>query len=113
MIAGDGIGQEVIPEGRVLKALDEAHGLGLTFEHFDLGDATSEMAPPDELVERFLTEFDAIFLGALGDPREVERPRRDILLGLRFKLDLFINLRPVQLSTPATGLATSSPRTST
>ena len=102
VIAGDGIGQEVIPEGlRVLKALDEAHGLGLTFEHFDLGadrylrDGTTM---PDELVERFRTEFDAIFLGALGDPRVKSNVHaRDILLGLRFKLDLFINLRPVQL----------------
>lgn len=102
VIAGDGIGQEVIPEGlRVLKALDDAHGLGLTFEHFDLGadrylrDGTTM---PDELVERFRTEFDAIFLGALGDPRVKSNVHaRDILLGLRFKLDLFINLRPVQL----------------
>jgi 3-isopropylmalate dehydrogenase len=102
VIAGDGIGTEVVPEGiRLLEALDAELGLGLEFEHFDLGaerylrDGTTM---PDELVERFREEFDAIFLGALGDPRVPSNVHaKDILLGLRFKLDLYINLRPVQL----------------
>ena len=102
VIAGDGIGQEVVPEGlRVLSALDEAHGLGLELEHFDLGadrylrDGTTM---PAELMERFRNEFDAIFLGALGDPRVPSNVHaKEILLGSRFKLDLFINLRPVKL----------------
>jgi 3-isopropylmalate dehydrogenase len=49
-------------------------------------------------MERFRTEFDAILLGALGDPRVPSNVHaKDILLGSRFQLDLYINLRPVQL----------------
>ena len=45
-----------------------------------------------------LRAFDAIFLGALGDPRVPDnRHARDILLGTRFALDLFVNYRPVRL----------------
>ena len=43
-------------------------------------------------------EFDAIFIGALGDPRIPDmRHARDILLGTRFELDLYVNYRPVRL----------------
>ena len=43
-------------------------------------------------------EFDAIFVGALGDPRVADnRHARDILLGTRFELDLYVNYRPVRL----------------
>ncbi len=42
--------------------------------------------------------FDAIFVGALGDPRVPDnRHARDILLGTRFELDLYVNYRPVRL----------------
>jgi 3-isopropylmalate dehydrogenase len=45
-----------------------------------------------------LREFDAIFVGALGDPRVADnRHARDILLGTRFELDLYVNYRPVKL----------------
>jgi len=102
VIPGDGIGQEVIAEGlRVLRFLDERHALGLSYEHFDLGaerylrDGTTM---PDDVMERFRTEFDAIYLGALGDPRVPSNVHaKDILLGSRFKLDLYINFRPVRL----------------
>ncbi len=102
VIEGDGIGQEVIPEGlRLLRALDEKHELGLTFEAFDLGaerylrDGTTM---PAETMARFRDEFDAIFLGALGDPRVPSNVHaKDILLGARFELDLFVNLRPIKL----------------
>lgn len=102
VIPGDGIGNEVIPEGiRVLEHLDRVHGLGLAFEHFDLGaerylrDGTTL---PAELLQRFREEFAAIFLGALGDPRVPSNVHaKDILLGSRFQLDLYINLRPIQL----------------
>jgi 3-isopropylmalate dehydrogenase len=102
VIPGDGIGTEVIAEGvRVLRHLDERHSLGLSFEHFDLGaerylrDGTTM---PDDLMERFRREFDAIYLGALGDPRVPSNVHaKDILLGSRFKLDLYINFRPVRL----------------
>lgn len=102
VIPGDGIGTEVIAEGlRVLRHLDARHGLGITFEVFDLGaerylrDGTTM---PKELMERFRTEFQAVYLGALGDPRVPSNIHaRDILLGSRFELDLFINLRPIRL----------------
>jgi 3-isopropylmalate dehydrogenase len=102
VVPGDGIGQEVIPEAvRVLRVLDEAHGLGLVFEDFDLGaerylrDGTTL---PDDVLDRWRNEFDAILLGALGDPRVPSNVHaKDILLGSRFKLDLFINFRPIRL----------------
>ena len=47
---------------------------------------------------QMLREFDAIFVGALGDPRVPDnRHARDILLGTRFELDLYVNYRPVRL----------------
>ena len=57
-----------------------------------------------------LRQFDAIFIGALGDPRVPDnRHARDILLGTRFELDLYVNYRPVRLlddaSVPAQGIA--------
>jgi 3-isopropylmalate dehydrogenase len=102
VIPGDGIGQEVIPMGlRVLSHLDAQHGLGLRFETFDLGaerylrDGTTM---PPEVMERFRQEFDAIYLGALGDPRVPSNVHaKDILLGSRFQLDLYVNLRPIRL----------------
>ena len=102
VIPGDGIGHEVIPAGlRVLRHLDQRDALGLEFEEFDLGaerylrDGTTL---PDATLDRFRKEFAAVYLGALGDPRVPSNIHaRDILLGSRFKLDLFINLRPVRL----------------
>ena len=102
VIAGDGIGKEVIPQGiRLLEAFDKKYQLGLSFEHFDLGaerylqDGTTM---PAKTMQRFRDEFQAIFLGALGDPRVPNNVHaKDILLGARFELDLYINLRPVKL----------------
>ena len=103
VVPGDGIGTEVIPEGiRVLNHLDRQHGLGLQFETFDLGaerylrDGTTM---PDDVFARWKSgEFEAVYLGALGDPRVPSNVHaRDILLGSRFKLDLYVNFRPVRL----------------
>ncbi len=102
VIPGDGIGTEVIPAAvRVLRHLDAESDLGLQFETFDLGaerylrDGTTM---PPGLMDRFRREFDAILLGALGDPRVPSNVHaRDILLGARFELDLYINLRPIHL----------------
>jgi 3-isopropylmalate dehydrogenase len=53
---------------------------------------------PSGAVEMLANEFDAILFGALGDPRVPSNQHAaDILLGLRFKLDLFVNARPVEL----------------
>ena len=98
VVPGDGIGIEVITEGlRVLKELDPS----LHFEHFDLGaerylrDGTTL---PDDVFVKWRDEFDCIYLGALGDPRVPSNVHaRDILLGARFRYDLYINLRPVRL----------------
>ena len=97
VIRGDGTGPEVIGEG--LKVLDAVRG-GASFElvEFDLGAdrylRTGDTLPDDEL-ERLKT-MDAIFLGAVGDPRV--KPgvlERDLLLKARFGLDQYVNLRPV------------------
>ena len=97
VIRGDGTGPEVVAEG--LKVLDAVRGEA-SFElvEFDLGAErylrTGETLPDDEL-ER-LRELDAIFLGAVGDPRV--KPgvlERDLLLKARFGLDQYVNLRPI------------------
>src|SRR5678810_393083 len=102
VVPGDGIGVEVIEQGlRLLDHLDRKHGLGLPLEHFDLGAERylrDGSTMPPEVMERFRNEFQAIYLGALGDPRVPSNVHaKDILLGSRFKLDLYINLRPIKL----------------
>lgn len=102
IIPGDGIGKEVIAEAvRVLEAAENAFGFSIEKTELDWGadrylrDGTTL---PDGAVEMFQNEYDAILLGAVGDPRVPDnRHAADILLGLRFKLDLYINLRPVKL----------------
>jgi 3-isopropylmalate dehydrogenase len=94
VIAGDGIGTEVIPEA--LK-VGKAAGADLDIVDYDLGGrrylATGEVLPPSVLEE--LRGFDAILLGAIGTP-EVPAGilERGLLLAMRFALDLYINLRP-------------------
>ena len=102
VIPGDGIGPEVAREGvATLELLAKSEGLSLDFEWFDFGadrylrDGTT--LPPADL-ERLRREFDAIYFGAVGDPRVPSNVHaKDILLGLRTKLDLYINLRPCKL----------------
>jgi 3-isopropylmalate dehydrogenase len=98
VVPGDGIGTEVIEQGvAVLKELAP----DLEFEHFDLGAdryLRDGVTLPDEIFERWKSEFDCIYLGALGDPRVPSNVHaKDILLGSRFRLDLYINLRPIKL----------------
>jgi 3-isopropylmalate dehydrogenase len=96
VIAGDGIGPEVIAEAvEVLQALGgvELHQLPWSAEHYL---KTGETIPPGGY--DLLRSFDAILIGALGDPRVPDnRHARDILLGTRFELDLYVNYRPVRL----------------
>ena len=71
VIAGDGIGPEVIREGlKVLDALSDTEGLQLNYTHYDLGGErylrTGEILPDSVLAE--LRNFDAIYLGAIGHP---------------------------------------------
>lgn len=106
VIPGDGIGGEVTAQAlKVLRRLDGEHGLGLELVEWDLGAerylATGVTITEDEMAE-LGSAYDAIFLGALGDPRVPGNEHaRDILLGLRFRLDLYVNLRPVRLLDPA------------
>ena len=102
IIPGDGIGTEVTAQAvRVLRALDEAHELGLELVDWDLGaDRYLEtgVTITDEEVAELGSDYDALFLGALGDPRVPGNEHaRDILLGLRLRLDLYVNLRPIRL----------------
>ena len=96
VIPGDGIGVEVIAEAvRVLTAVGglDLHHLPWSADHYL---ATGETLPPGGYDT--LRSFDAILVGALGDPRVPDnRHARDILLGTRFALDLYVNYRPVRL----------------
>jgi 3-isopropylmalate dehydrogenase len=98
VIAGDGIGPEVVAEA--LKVV-EATGVSLETTAYELGAAhylcTGEVLPASVLEE--LRGYDAIFLGAVGPPvGSTEVPagllERGLLLGMRFELDLYVNLRP-------------------
>ncbi|WP_424535946.1 3-isopropylmalate dehydrogenase [Sphaerisporangium viridialbum] len=110
VIPGDGIGSEVVAEG--LKVLD-AVGLKVETTTYDLGaaryHATGETLPDETLAE--LRGYDAILLGAVGDPSVPPGVlERDLLLKLRFELDHYVNLRPVKLfPSVETPLAKSRP----
>ena len=98
VIPGDGIGQEVIPQAvKVIRA----SGADVEFADFDWGadrylrDGTT--VPPDGFT-RLSRDFDAILVGAFGDPRVKSNIHaKEILLGMRFKMDLYANVRPVRL----------------
>ena len=101
-IPGDGIGIDVTAEAvKVLATLIKSRSLPIEFVTFDWGaerylrDGVS--LPPDAL-NIFRREVQAIFIGALGDPRVPSNQHAaDILLGIRFGLDLYVNQRPVKL----------------
>ena len=101
VIPGDGTGPEVIREGlKVLEAVSSKFGFKCEKVFYDFGGErflkTGEVLPPQALEE--LKTLDAIYLGAIGDPRV--KPgilEKGILLKLRFELDQYINLRPIKL----------------
>jgi 3-isopropylmalate dehydrogenase len=101
VIPGDGIGKEVTAEAvKALTAVGERFGRRFEIERLpwsaDHYLETKVTLPPDGYDQ--LRQFDAIFIGALGDPRVPDnRHARDILLGTRFELDLYVNYRPVRL----------------
>jgi 3-isopropylmalate dehydrogenase len=102
VIAGDGIGKEVTAEAvKVIRRVGEVFGRSFDIEELPWGAdyflQTGVTLPPNGYA-MLRDEFDAIFIGALGDPRVPDnRHARDILLGTRFELDLFVNYRPVRL----------------
>jgi 3-isopropylmalate dehydrogenase len=98
IIPGDGIGREVIPAAVMVIT---ASGAAVELTHFDwsaeryLADGVT--VPPDGFA-MLGREFDAILVGAFGDPRVPSNIHaREILLGMRFKMDLYANVRPVRL----------------
>ena len=102
VIAGDGIGPEVVDEAlKVLEAVETRFRPGIEIERLPYGAdhylKTGVTLPAKEM-QRLGTEFDAILVGALGDPRVPGNEHaRDILLGMRFQLDLYVNERPARL----------------
>lgn len=102
VVPGDGIGPEVIEAGmRVLEHLNETRQLGLELTHFgwnaDEYLRTGISMPPGAM-EDIRDHYDAVYLGAFGDPRVPDmKHAADILLGMRFQLDLYVNYRPVKL----------------
>jgi len=100
-IAGDGIGPEVTREAlRVLKAASEVYGFDYKLNDFPFGSehylATKEIFPDAAFEE--VKGMNAIFLGAIGDPRlPVGLIEYGVIARMRFDLDLYINLRPIQL----------------
>jgi 3-isopropylmalate dehydrogenase len=102
VIPGDGIGAEVTPEAvKALKAVTAPAKRSMELVEFDWGAdkfLREGVTLPAGAVEMLRDEFDAILFGALGDPRVPSNQHAaDILLGLRFKLDLYVNARPVEL----------------
>ncbi|MFL5322202.1 MAG: isocitrate/isopropylmalate dehydrogenase family protein [Myxococcaceae bacterium] len=102
VIPGDGAGIEVAREAvRVLELINSRRQLGLEFEHFDFGAERylrDGVALPPGQIEKFRSDYDAILFGAVGDARVKDNVHaREILLALRFGLDLFVNFRPCKL----------------
>ena len=101
VIPGDGVGPEITREAiKVLKTIADKQGFKFKLINYDFGAErylkTKETLPDSALEE--LKQMDAIYLGAVGDPRvEPGILEKGILLKLRFGLDQYINLRPVKL----------------
>ncbi|MBO0702297.1 MAG: isocitrate/isopropylmalate dehydrogenase family protein, partial [Candidatus Dormibacteraeota bacterium] len=100
VVPGDLAGQEVIPEAR---AVLEQVGLDYAYEEFEVGAGPvlrGEPAMSDQTFKE-VSEADAILFGAIGDPRVPDVGyAAQVLLKLRFELDLFVNLRPARLYAP-------------
>jgi len=102
VIPGDGIGIDVTRESmRVLRRVNDVFAAGLEFVEFDWGAEKylkEGIALPPGAFEMFRKDFHAILFGAVGDPRVPDQKHAaEILLALRFGLDLYANVRPVRL----------------
>jgi|UniRef100_UPI004049CA63 3-isopropylmalate dehydrogenase len=114
VIAGDGIGPEVVTQGiRILDAVAAKYDTTFTKTEYDLGAGfwhrTGEVLPDSVMAE--IAKSDAILLGAVGDPSVPSGVlERGLLLKLRFAFDHYINLRPAKLAPGVTGpLSTTAP----
>ena len=98
IIPGDGIGKEVIPQA---VQVIEATGASVEMTEFDWGAdryLRDQTTVPRDGFEMLARDFDAVLLGAFGDPRvKTNIHAKEILLGMRFKMDLYANVRPVRL----------------
>jgi len=98
VIPGDGVGKEVVPQA--VKVI-EASGVPLDLTHLDWGAdryLSDGTAVPHHGFEKLGRDFQAILVGAFGDPRVPSNLHaKQILLGMRFRMDLYANLRPVRL----------------
>ncbi len=101
LIPGDGIGPEIIREGKkVIDTASKIFGLNINWNEYPFGAEhylkTGELIPDSALRE--IQDLDAIYFGAIGDPRV--KPgilEKEILLKIRFYFDQYINLRPIKL----------------
>ncbi len=105
LIPGDGIGTEVLAEARrVLEACAAASGTDYALVDWDLGAdryLRDGITITDDEFRSLAEDHDAVLLGALGDPRVPGNEHaKDILLGMRFRLDLYVNFRPCTLLAP-------------
>ncbi len=105
VLAGDGIGEEVVREGlRVLEAVAQQEGFETDLTHYPYG-ADHYLETGEDMPESAVAEMatkEAILLGAIGDPRiETGYLERKIIWGLRQGFDLFVNLRPIKLYSEA------------
>ncbi|MEL6695913.1 MAG: 3-isopropylmalate dehydrogenase [Bacteroidota bacterium] len=108
VIEGDGIGPEVVQQGlKVLHAIEHRFGHNFTFSHRMMGAAAIDVTGnplPEDTIESCL-QSDAILLGAVGDPKYDNDPSAKVrpeqgLLRLRKELQLFANIRPIQVFEP-------------
>jgi 3-isopropylmalate dehydrogenase len=102
VIPGDGIGVDTTTEAvKAIRAVGDVFGRQFDLEMLPWGAdyfLQSGITIPSDGYAMLRDQFDAIFIGALGDPRVPDnRHARDILLGTRFELDLYVNYRPVKL----------------
>ena len=102
VIAGDGIGPEVIREAVLtIEAAQPIFDLEIQLTPFDWSAdkyLATGISMPEGALDKLAAEYDAILTGAFGDPRVKDnRHAADILLGMRSGLDLYINLRPIKL----------------
>src|SRR5262245_46474192 len=100
VIAGDGIGREVVPAGvAILDTAARGAGVSLSFTHLDWGSdfyaQHGQMMPADGFEQ--LARYDAIYLGAIGTPAVPDRVSAAMLLAIRQRFDQYVNLRPMRL----------------
>ncbi len=102
VVRGDGIGNEVVPEAEeTLLAAAEAASFPVELEHLDWGSERylrEGRGMPEDGCDLLRERFDAVLLGAIGHPRVGGSiVQEQVLLGIRFGLDLYANIRPCRL----------------